>query len=783
MNNHTLTVLEYPAILDRIVYHCRSVPGKRKATALRPSTDPININQNLDFISEMNDLFEFDGGPPSLEFGDLGVRLEEAASSGAIIEPKELLEYSILLKIVYDCRRLDKKYEKLNRMLSDLVYPESLHRQIDMSVDASGDIKDSASPELKKIRRELSLVKTKLDSQFEKFLRGKTASYLTDNLFTIREGRYVLPVREGDKGQVKGIIHDRSSSGVTFFIEPYETVELNNRHRELETSEREEINRILRQLSEMLFANIDELKKDIDILSRLDFVAGCSRLSRELKASRPLFSDDRRIDIINGRHPILILNFLERRKNEVEPLSLKLSDGSNVLVITGPNTGGKTVALKTIGILSLMAASGLFVPADKDSHFILFNDIFADIGDEQSIDSSLSTYSSHLSHIKTALDLAQPNSLVLLDELGAGTDPDEGSAIGQGIVEKLSRTDCFAVVTTHHGKLKALAGKVRGVVNGSMEFDTENLNPTFKFRMGVPGSSFAVEIARKLGLPEDVTRRAWELIDKKEQDLTRLITELNQKLARTENDREAAAALRLKYESLARIYVDKIEARDKEEKEYRKTQLRKTEEIVKKTQDELDQLLKKAKKSVADREAVRRIKKDVSVKLQQTREDLRQLTPVPDGQPASGLPGEMVYITGIDADGEVLEPADSAGRVRVKVGNVTMLTELKNLIRKDAAAKPGIASTIITDYAPEPGMDLDIRGLTFDEAEPLIQNYIDDAGNAGFETVTIIHGKGTGALRKKVQDFLAHNQRIASFRLGNWDEGSSGVTILVLKTD
>ncbi|MEE9554498.1 MAG: hypothetical protein V3W18_09395, partial [candidate division Zixibacteria bacterium] len=604
MNNHTLRVLEYQAILERLAYHCKSVPGKRKATSLHPETDLDSINYRFDLISEMNDLFEAHGGPPDLEFDDLSIHLDQAKSSGEILEPKELLKYSAFFATVNKCQRLREEYEKLNAITDGLVYPEDLHKEIDKSVDVDGAIKNSASSELYRIRKELGRVKIKLDSKFEKYLNSDMVSYLSDKLFTIREGRYVLPVRETDKGHVGGIIHDRSSSGATFFIEPSETVELNNRHRELETGEREEINRILRRLSEMLYISEDIVRDDIELLSKLDFIAGCSRLAKELKAKRPLFPEKSEIAIKNGRHPILVLNAI-RSDGEVVPLSVAMNSDSNVLIITGPNTGGKTVALKTVGLLSLMAASGLYVPADEGSSFLLFDDIFADIGDEQSIDSSLSTYSSHLNHIKTALEESGHGSLVLFDELGAGTDPDEGSAIGQAIVEHLSEKACYAVITTHHGRLKALAGKVRGVVNGSMEFDTANLSPTFRFLPGIPGSSYAVEIARRLGLDDKVTVRALELIDRGESDMTALITELHQKSIELSKELNEAISEREKFESLKSELEEKLIEQRKSEKQYRRDQLKKTEQLIEQTKNELERVMEKARAKRSDMEALR----------------------------------------------------------------------------------------------------------------------------------------------------------------------------------
>ncbi len=786
MNNHTLRVLEYRSILERLIHHCRSVPGKRRADALLPYDDIEVINAALDLLSEMNEIFEFDGGPPGLIFGDLAEKLESARSDAYIFEPKELLEFAAFFKIIYDCRKIRPQYKKIHELLAGLVYPSSLHQEIENAVDLAGEIKDSASPELKRLRRELVAVKATLNEKFERYLRTDTAAYLSDNLYTIRDGRYVLPVRETDKGRVRGIIHDRSSSGATFFIEPSETVELNNHHRELETAEREEINRILRHLSEMLYVNFDAIEEDVSILSHLDFIAACSRLSRELGASRPVFSEDgSEQNIVGGRHPELLLGREETNRGEVVPLNLGLTRDENIMIITGPNTGGKTVALKTVGLLSLMAASALYVPADSKSRFVLFDEIFADIGDEQSIESSLSTYSSHLNHIKEALERADQNSLVLFDELGAGTDPEEGAAMGQAIIEYLSAKRCFSIVTTHQGKLKALAGKVPGVVNGSMEFDRRNLRPTFVFHAGIPGSSYAVEIGRKLGLSDEITDRAWELLDQKERDLTNLITEINQKSIQLSEELKKAIADRLSYESLAKIYKDKLEAWQVSEREMRKKRLKESEELIRSTRMELDRLLEAAKEKKKDREAIRTIRKEVAQKLDTAREELSRMETAPLYAPARGLPGEKVHVRGIDANGEVLEPADSSGRVRVRIGNATMLTDLENLTIRSEKARPEPRSQakVKTDYQPSPGMEVDIRGMTFDEAEPIIERFLDDAANAGLENVSIIHGKGTGALRKKVHVYLDHNPRVESHRLGYWNEGSSGVTVVTLKKE
>ncbi len=352
MNSHTLKVLEYFSILERLSNFSKSVTGKKRALAHRPFSSIDDIRRNLDLVSEMNDLFKFDGGPPDLEFDDLSARTESAIANGDIFEPKALLEFANFFKTVLACQKINSKYKALHEILNGLVYSEELHNKIEQSVDLSGEIKDSASPELKKIRRELAVVKSKLNTKFEQYLHSDTSSILSDKVFSIRDGRYVLPVKESEKSKFSGIIHDRSSSGATFFIEPSESVELNNRHRELETAEREEINRILRQLTGMIFANFEIIKKNVSILTYFDFVAACSRLSSELNSTRPIFSDNGEINIKNGRHPLLLLSKPASDRAKVVPLNINFNDTEKIIIITGPNTGGKTVALKTIGLLS-----------------------------------------------------------------------------------------------------------------------------------------------------------------------------------------------------------------------------------------------------------------------------------------------------------------------------------------------------------------------------------------------------------------------------------------------
>jgi DNA mismatch repair protein MutS2 len=427
----------------------------------------------------------------------------------------------------------------------------------------------------------------------------------------------------------------------------------------------------------------------------------------------------------------------------------------------------------------------MYIPASDGSSLPIFAEIFADIGDEQSLEASLSTFSAHLANIRYALEQADEKCLVLLDELGAGTDPDEGSALGQAIIEDLTANKVRAIVTTHHGRLKTLAVNIQSVENGSLDFDRDNLRPTYRFRMGVPGLSYAIETARKLGLNEMITARAESLIDRSERKLSAIITELSDRLQEAEKEMGEARKNRLSYESLSKIYTDKLDNLEKEKKQIKKDALERAEKIVQQVRYDIDQLIEAAKQSPKKIEALRTARRQVDVKADELSEQVKQFEPKQNGAQATGEIGEKVFLPSVNASGEIIEKPDRDGRVRIRIGGVTLLTDLAGLYRKESGSvegpsKPGKHSPYAESNL---SMQIDLRGLTFDEAEPLLERYLDEVYMAGLENVSVIHGKGTGALRIKIQNYLKNQVRVKSFRLGNWDEGSYGVTIVELKRD
>lgn len=782
MNPHTLEVLEFDKVVEKLHDLCWSVPAKRFEVI--PSTNVNEIKHSLDCLSEMFEIYRSDGGPPSLLFDDVDLMLEKHAADGAVLEPAELVKVADLCDVVKGFIHLDDKYPSLCKLTSQLDYNEEIATRINSVVQPPNEIKDSASPKLKDIRKQIRQTREKLEAKYNSYLDSEYSAYLSDNVVTIREGRYVLPVREGAKGKIKGVIHDRSSTGATFFIEPFETVELNNSYREIMAAEKQEIYRILRSLTDKILNDIETIKDNIRILIELDICSAKARLARKLDCHRPQINTDNYLNIKKGYHPLLCWRDKQNGSDDTVPIDIELGKRFTTLVITGPNTGGKTVALKTVGLLCSMVQSGMFIPAGEDSTMPVFKDIFTDIGDEQSLEASLSTFSAHLANIRYALDKTGKDCLVLLDELGAGTDPDEGVALGQAIVENLTYRRVPTIVTTHHGRLKALAVNIDGVENGSLDFDRQNLKPTYRFRIGVPGMSYGVETARKLGLDEKITVRAESLIDRSERKLAGIINQLSDKLKATEEDLQKAHKHKLSYESLVRLYTDKIDNIEKEKKQIKKEALEETEQMIFEAKSEIEKLIDAAKKSEKKVEALRVAKRQAEIKIKDIKEQVKKIEPPLKMAAAFGKVGERVYVPDINATGEIIEKADKSGKVRVRVGNAIVLTELRRLFKAtdDESYQAQAKGYSIYEKAM-PDMQINLRGLTYDEAQPLLDKYLDDVYLAGFDSVSVIHGKGTGTLRAKIQEFLKKHHRVKSFRLGNWDEGSYGVTIVEIKKD
>ncbi|MBD5559525.1 MAG: endonuclease MutS2, partial [Clostridia bacterium] len=644
------------------------------------------------------------------------------------------------------------------------------------------EIADDATPELARIRRSIRKENERIRSQMQEMLKSKSA-YLQDAVVTQRSGRYVLPVRADQRANVEGIIHERSATGATLFIEPASVVEANNRIRELEGAEKAEIARLLAQLSAGYAAYRNELRTDEQRLIELDLLFAKAALAREMRAVPVEFNQQHRVDISEGRHPLI-------DRNQVIPVTVRLQDGVTTLIITGPNTGGKTVMLKLIGLFAAMAQAGLYVPAGKTVQLPVFDGIYADIGDEQSIQQSLSTFSAHMKSIIYAIRHARGNALVLLDELGSGTDPQEGSALAQAILEDLHGKGALVVATTHIGELKDFAVRREGYENASMEWSAATLRPTYQLLMGVPGRSNALAIAKSLGLPRTIVTAAEGFMDTDAVNYTRLIE------AAEKERSKAQANLRKSDEMLKEARRERDRARE---------QLRKTEEKRKRLLEQANQkaldiisdasstaeaAIENAKKlHRQDSEAKRtkqtqRIREDLRDKRQTIQKHERRHKNYRPVDPDKLRPGDTVQIIPMDAAGTVLEPPNRKGLVKLQAGILTMELPASDLAVADEVPqqqKKQYLDRVDLDSRRDISLQLDLHGQTVDEAIVAVDRYLDDAFLAGLTEVAIVHGRGTGALRRGVTDFLRGHPHVKKMRTGEYNEGGMGATIVTLK--
>ena len=609
------------------------------------------------------------------------------------------------------------------------------------------------------------------------------SQYLQEAIITQREGRFVVPVRQEYRSQIPGLIHGQSSSGATLFVEPMNVVEANNELRLLEEEERREIIRILRDISLMASESVRELQEDIDILIRLDIIFAKANLAISMKAFRPVISDGRKIRILQGRHPLI-------DRDKVIPVTVEVEEEINTLIITGPNTGGKTVTLKLIGLFALMCQSGMFIPAMEGSELPIFSGVYADIGDEQSIEQSLSTFSSHMKNIIFILRKADENSLVLIDELGAGTDPEEGTALALAILNELTNRGAHIFATTHYGEIKAYAMKNDRFENASMEFDPESLKPTFRLVMGIAGASNAFLISKRLGLKDYIIDSARSFMSEERVRYDELVLE-------AERSRKAAdrkMTMLSSREQELRETEQRIKRMENEASKKREEYLLKAREdalkIIKDAKDETERILKEARKTRRENES------DATRTTERIRGDLKERTDILERQigaskdderrnkkldPASIYVGQEVHVISFNVDGIVQSRPDQKGNVTVQAGIMTIEINVSDLEEKKATTRKYERTSSVSLNRKMTSLSVNITGKTVDEGIMEVDKYLDDAFLSGLKEVTIIHGKGTGALRKGVQDYLRRHKHVKSFRNGNFGEGAEGVTVVTLK--
>ena len=795
MNAKVLRVLEYDKVIHMLEQKATSDPGRQLCRDLVPMTDLAQIEQaQTETADALTRIFQ----KGSLNFGSnkpLGMCLR-SLEIGSTLSSEELLRIAGLLENtarVKNFGRSDKDEEQqdsLTEYFHCLEPLAPLSKEIRRCIIDVDEIADDASPALKKIRRSMVLTGEKIHNQLNSMVNGSARNYLQDAVITTRDGRYCIPVKAEYKGQVPGMVHDQSSTGSTFFIEPAAVVSLNNQLRELEIEEQKEIAVILANLSSEAGAHTLEIAENQRIMTQLDFIFAKASLAMDQNASRPLFNDEHIVRIRQGRHPLL-----DRKK--VVPIDVELGKNFDLLVITGPNTGGKTVCLKTVGLFTLMGQAGLHIPALDRSQLSVFTEVFADIGDEQSIEQSLSTFSSHMTSIVSILAKADADSLCLFDELGAGTDPVEGAALAIAVIQHVRRLGAKVAATTHYAELKTFAMTTAGVENASCEFDVETLAPTYRLLIGIPGKSNAFAISRRLGLPEDVIAAAQGQMSGESVRFEDILTQLEEKRQALEKrEQEADRLLRQREEDArrAREFREQMErakdnARSRGEAEAKRI-LRDARTAADQVFQELSEMRKaqaKAERMLNENEARAALRRTLNEAEEAvSRRDARQ-EPIP--KPSRPIrAGDLVEIPGVKTPAEVVSVGKD-GTLQLKAGILKMkakVDEVRLIEDDERAARKKTPSVTIRQNADRAlrasaARELDIRGMETLEAESVVENFISAAVMGKLETVTIIHGKGTGALRKAVHDILRRNKAVKSFRLGVYGEGESGVTVVTLK--
>lgn len=788
MNERVSRKLEFEDIKRRLAKKTVSESGKKLAYELMPEKSAKAVKKLIDETKEAETIYLAAENMPIISFPDI---LSERARlrSGATLSPGELLNIMRLLKAAKRAKQGIIRDEVRNIILlpqqaEGLFYDDAIIKHIDNSIESEERLADSASAELAAIRRRILSENSGIREKLNAIIRSKDyGKYLQEAIVTMRAGRFVVPVKAEYRSMIKGLVHGESSSGSTLFIEPISVVEANNKLKELAIAEEKEVERILIKLSSQLRPYEEDLKYDVEILAYLDMVFAKAALAVTQRAYPPIISDSGRIYISKGRHPLI-------DEKKVVPITFELSGDQRAMVITGPNTGGKTVTLKLVGLFSMMMQSGMFIPAEQGSTLPIYNSIFADIGDEQSIEQSLSTFSAHMKNTIVAVKQADENSLVLLDELGAGTDPEEGAALAMAILERLNSSGARIFATTHYSEIKSFALSEEGFVNASMEFDVSTLSPTYKLVLGVAGASNAFLISKSLGLPDEVIDAAKEHMDDERLKFDYLIKEAER--SRRKADRQLKKARDAKRHALE--VDERAKAVEEEIAQKRKKAIDKANEeayeIIRKAKDEMEELIDEAKKlrkaSTSEAEftkAVEKARRKMSASKDVASERLKESKkPRMTLKPQDIRVGDTVTVSRIGAKGSVLTLPDSKGMVSVQAGVMKLNVHYSELELKNETGQKSYQKTsrinVIRKMIP---LQINLIGKTVDEALIEANKYIDDAFIAGLNEITIIHGKGTGALQTAIRDMLKHNKQVKSFRAGRFGEGENGVTVVELK--
>lgn len=787
MNQKTLKIMEYDRIKQALRGYLVSAAGQHELNQFQPTADVKQLQIWLDETRDGADIYRLESGIPLPKLDDIRPHLHRLAMEAAL-NGLELAQISRVLwttsSVVKFFRDLEEKeidLRRLNRVVKELVTLPDVTRRLRTSLEGDGHITDEASPALKQIRQHITQTEAAIRTTMDQYTRGKDAKYLSETIVTIRDDRYVIPVRAEYKQRFGGIVHDQSASGQTLFIEPQAVVGLNNRLRQNQMDERHEEQRILAELTALLSPYQDEILRNAELLGHFDFINAKARYAHQLKASEPKLSLDNQVNLRQARHPLI-------DQKKVVANDITIGRDYKAIIVTGPNTGGKTITLKTLALVQLMGQSGLFIPANENSVIGVFDDIFADIGDEQSIEQSLSTFSGHMENIVAILRQADERSLIVVDELGAGTDPQEGAALAIAILDEIGTLGSYVMASTHYPELKAYGYNRPDTINASMEFNGETLRPTYHLLIGIPGRSNALDIASRLGMPAQVIDAARGLTDQDSQDLNAMISDLTEQKRHADRD---AAELQTQLEEANALH-DQLQ-KQFEQYQHQKDQLmldakRDANRLVDESRKRANQIIADIrKKQLAAGQSV--VKEDELIAAQGALNALQQDTKLKKNRvlrrekaKLDFHKGDSVLVKSYGQVGVLMQQLDDS-HWEVQLGILKMKIANNDLEKAKDSAKSKKQPRATVRRSGSSGMSptLDLRGHRYEEAMAEVDRYIDSALLAGYPSVTIIHGKGTGALRKGVTDYLKRNNRIKSFGFSPANAGGDGSTVVRFK--
>ena len=784
MNNTYISKLEFNKVLEQLSNFCSTYLGKKLALTLKINNDTHIVKEKLAETEEAVRLIYKNSTPSFYNINDISIYLINLESSQSL-NPKGLLDLNNILLCARDLKKyFNKEYIEnndfpiLNNLFSNLYTNEGIINKISSAIIDENTIDDKASIELQKIRKKIRNLEQEIRSKLNSMIHSsKFSKYVQENLVTIRNDRFVIPIKEEYRSQVKGFVHDVSNAGSTLFIEPISIFELNNEINQLKLDEEVEIEKILQTLTSLFYPYIEELESDLKLIGSLDFIFAKAKYSKSISGITPVINTKKEISLINARHPLI-------DKSKVVPISIELGKDFSTLLITGPNTGGKTVTLKTVGLLTCMACSGLNIPADENSSIFVFDNIFADIGDDQSIADSLSTFSSHMTNIVDITKNANKNSLILVDELGSGTDPLEGANLAISILDYFKSINALTIATTHYQELKKYALITPGFENASVEFNVETLSPTYKLLIGIPGKSNAFEISKKLGLDNNIIDKAKKLMSSNDIEFEELLKNIYYDKLSIEKEKEKILAESQEVSRLKEKLLKENYEKEKQEKEIINNAKIKARNILLEAKEDANEIIKKLS-DTSNSKKMDNLRNSLNSKIGNIKLENISSENINKNNNISIdeiKPGKEVFVTSLNQNGIVLSNVSKNNEVQVQIGSIKMNVKT-NLLQnvKGSSKKDNSSSTLNISKSRTVKPEINVIGMNVEEANFVIDKFLDDCSLAKLETVRIIHGKGTGKLKNGIHQFLKTNSHVKSFRLGTFGEGEMGVTVVELK--